>query len=176
MKLIQLFVVALTALSVVGVSSAKAAVGFKDEKFKKVFYFEYNGKGSQDGLSPGNAKPIADTDLMAIPAGMVIEKVYVIIDTAVAGTTALDIGDDDDADGFVKNAALTLGTPGLYSYNAGVAGDYLRYLTQGASTPNVVAPMAKYYSAAGKEIKMDNTTSNSAGKLRVVVEGLYHSY
>jgi len=138
------------------------AVGFKGEAFKKVFHF-YGaaGKGSLSGLSAANAKPIADTDLMSIDADTVISKVYVIIDTALTGTTALTVGDDDDADGFVLNSAVTLGTAGMYGW-APLAATYLYASTQ---------PAAKLYSAAGKEVKLDTTTTNTGGAMRIVVEG-----
>lgn len=156
------------------IPSASAGLGFGKEHFTKVFYFSgASGSGSADGLSSGNAAAIADGDIMAIEAGTVIEKVYVIIDSALSGSTAIDIGDDDDADGFVKNASLTLGTPGMYGWDAKNAGAYLRIQTAGASdaTDIYVVPQAKYYSAAGKEIKLDNTTTNTGGAFRVVVEG-----
>jgi hypothetical protein len=155
---------------------AQANLGFGNQPFVKVFYFEHGGKGSANGLSAGNAAAIADKDLMSIEAGMVIEEVSLIIDTAVGGSSALDVGDDDDADGFCPNASLTLGTPALYCDNAGDRGAYMRKQTQGGSTPNVVAPKAKYYAAAGKEVKLDVTGASNAGKFRVVVKGYKAAY
>jgi hypothetical protein len=148
--------------------------GFAEEEFKEVFYFEHGGKGSQSADSADNAKAIADTDIMSIEAGTVIEKVYVIVDTAITGTTDLDVGDDDDADGFVDGSlSVTLGTPGMYGNNAKVAGAYLRVQTAGATDAAdiYVVPNSKYYSAAGKEIKLDATGASTAGKFRVVVQG-----
>lgn len=149
---------------------------FKHEKFMKVKYFEHGGKGSGSGASADNAAAIVDGDVMPIEAGMVIEKAYVIIDTAVTGTTVLEVGDDDDADGFVPNASVTLGTPGMYGYDAKNAGAYLRIQTAGATDAAdiYVVPNAKYYSAAGKEVKLNVTTASTAGKFRVVVEGVKH--
>lgn len=141
---------------------------FAKQKFQKVVHYAHGGAGS--GLSASNPKPLVDGDVMDLEAGMVVEKVYVIIDTAVAGVTAAQLGDDDDADGFVPNAALTLGTPGLYGYSAVDAGAYL-VKTGSGGTDNYNAPAAKYYAAAGKEVKLDVTGASSAGKLRVVVEG-----
>lgn len=153
---------------------ALAAGGFKGEQFEKVFYFSgASGKGALTGLSAANAKPIADTDIMAIPAGTIISKVFMIIDTAVTGSTAITVGDDDSAAGFIPSASLTLGTPGMYAWDAKAAGAYLRVQTAGATDAAdiYVVPQAKYYSAAGKEIKLDNTTTNTGGALRVVVQG-----
>lgn len=154
------------------------AIGFKNEKFINTFYFEHGGVGGMTGLSAENAKPIVDTDIMSIPAGMVVEKVYVIVDTAITGTTNLDVGDDDDADGFVDGSlSVTLGTPGMYGWDAKLAGAYLRVQTAGATDAAdiYVVPAAKYYSAEGKEIKLDVTTASTAGKFRVVVEGMLHN-
>lgn len=173
MKLKSLvFLTVIAALS--SAPTAQAGIGFGKESFEKIFYFSgAAGLGSANGSSADNAAAITDGDIMAIEAGMVIETVYVIIDTAVAGSTAIDIGDDDDADGFVKNASLTLGTPGMYGWDAKAAGAYLRVQTAGASdaTDIYVVPQAKHYSAAGKEIKLDNTTTNTGGAFRVIVKG-----
>lgn len=155
------------------------AIGFAGEKFRKTFYLEHGGKGDQNGLDAANAKPFSDTDLMSIEAGMVIEKVYVIVDTAITGVTDLDVGDDDDADGYVDGSlSVTLGTAGMYGWNAKVAGAYLRVQTAGATDAAdiYVVPSAKYYVAAGKEIKLDVTTASTAGKARVIVEGMKHAY
>lgn len=169
-KYTGILIAALVALA----PSAFAANGFKGESFEKVFYFNGPaGKGGLSGLNAANAKPIADTDLMSIEAGTIITKVFVIVDTAVTGTTALTVGDDDGAASYVPNASITLGTPGMYGWDAKSAGAYLRVQTAGVTDAAdiYVVPSAKYYSAAGKEIKLDATTTNTAGALRVVVQG-----
>lgn len=151
-----------------------AAAGWKAEPFQKVFHLNTTAKGSGSGLSAANAKAFSDGDLMAIEAGMIITKVYVIVDTAITGTTNLDVGDDDDADGFVDGSvSITLGTPGMYGQNAKVAGAYLRVETAGATDAGdiYVVPNQKFYSASGKELKLDVTGTNTAGAARVVVEG-----
>jgi hypothetical protein len=158
----------------IGTKSAVAAP-FKNQPFKNVFWFYGpSGRGAANGLNQANAAAIADGDIWAIPAGTVIEKVYVIVDTALTGTTALEIGDDDNSAGFVDNRSITLGSAGMYGYGPSyVSGNYLKQFTVGASAPTVVSPSAKYYSASGKEIKLNNTTTNTAGAFRVVVEGYY---
>lgn len=153
---------------------AYAASGFIGEEFTKVFYFESGGKGSGSALSAANAAALSDKTLWAIPAGTVIRKVYAVIDTAVTGTTDLDIGDDDSGNGFLDGSgSLTLGTPGMYGWSAKVAGSYLRTQTAGATDAAdiYVVPNAKYYSASGKSLIADFTGTNTAGKLRIVVEG-----
>ncbi len=174
MKFACMTLVATLLLAVL--STSGLAAGFGNESFSKTFYFNGpNGLGAKSGLSEGNAKAIADTDLMSIPAGMVIENVYVVIDTAITGSTAIDIGDDDDANGWVPTEALTLGTAGMYGYDAKLGGAYKRIETAGATDAAdvYVVPNGKYYGAAGKELKLDNTTTNTAGKFRVVVKGFW---
>lgn len=168
-----LFAIFAFVMASLGAPESMALEGFKGEKFVKVFYFEHGGKGSGTAMSASNAAAIADKDLMSIEAGMIIEKVYAIVDVAVGGTTVLEVGDDDDADGFIVDDIVDLATPGLYSNNAKVAGAYLRVQTAGATDAAdiYVVPSSKYYSASGKEIKLNTTTASSAGKFRIIVEG-----
>lgn len=146
----------------------------KKVPFFKQIHLAFGGTG--DGSHESCPKSFADSDLMNIPAGMVIERCYLIIDTAITGVTNLDVGDDDDADGFIDGSlSVTLGTPGMYGWNAKVAGAYLRVETAGATDAAdiYVVPNAKYYAAAGKELKLDTTTAATAGVARVVVEGYF---
>jgi len=154
---------------------AMADGGFEKLKFTKVVYLAFGGTGA--GNNPADPKSLnADSDLWAIPANTIIEKMYVVIDTAITGTSNLDIGDDDDADGFVDgSASVTLGTAGMYGWDVKNAGAYLRVQTAGATDAAdvYVVPNAKFYSATGKEVKLDITGTNTAGKVRVVIEGYY---
>lgn len=157
-------------------SFALASGGFVKEKFLRTVYLSSSGSASNKGLSAASPKPFVDGDLWAIPAGAVIEKVYVVVDTAITGTTNLDVGDDDDADGFVDGSgSITLGTAGMYGWNAKVAGAYLRVETAGATDAAdiYVVPNAKAYLASGKEVKLDVTGTNTAGAARVMIEGYY---
>lgn len=149
--------------------------GFKGEKFIKVVHCKFGGSSTNKGLSYDSAKPIADGDLWAIPAGTVIEKVYVIVDTTITGSTAITVGDDDGAASFVANFAGSFTAPAMAGWDAKTAGAYLRISTAGATDAAdiYVVPNAKYYAADGKEVKLDNTTANTAGKFRVVIEGYY---
>lgn len=149
------------------------AVTWKGQKFQTITYYEYGGKGSMSGGDAGNAKAISDGDVMAIEAGTIIEKVYMVIDTAIEGTTALEVGDDDASDGFISNSFVTLATPGLYGWNAKEVGSYLQMGAAGeaGSSTEYAVPNVKYYSAAGKEVKLNVTTANTAGKFKVIVEG-----
>jgi hypothetical protein len=145
-----------------------------NERFVKVVYVKHGGTG--DGTHSGSPLPMVDGDLWAIPAGTLLQRVYCILDTAITGTTNFDVGDDDDADGFIDGSlSITLATPGLYSYDSKLAGAYLRVQTAGATDAGdiYVVPTGKFYSAAGKEVKLDVTGTSSAGKIRVVIEGFY---
>jgi hypothetical protein len=155
---------------------AMADGGFEKEHFSKVIYLAYGGSASNSGLNPASPKPFVDGDLWAIPANVVIEKVYLVVDSAITGTTDLDVGDDDNQDGFVDGSlSATLGTPGMYGWDVKNAGAYLRVETAGATDALdiFVVPNAKFYSATGKEVKLDVTTTNTAGRARVVIEGYY---
>lgn len=146
------------------------------KKFSHVVYLKHGGSGDNSGRDASNAKTLTDQDLWAIPAGCVIEKCYVIIDTAITGTTNFDVGDDDDADGFIDGSlSVTLGTAGMYGWDAKNAGAYLRIQTAGATDAAdiYVVPSAKYYSATGKEVKLDVTGTSTAGVCRVVIEGFF---
>lgn len=126
-------------------------MAFKNEELLKVKYYAFGGVGN--GASASDPAAIADSDVMAIEAGSVIEGVDVIVTTSITGSTQLDVGDDDDADGFVAAATLTAGQPVV---GAGA------YLAAGAK---------KYYSADGKEVKVDMTGAATAGAFIVKVKG-----
>jgi hypothetical protein len=161
----------LAVLAFLTLVSGSAFAQFKNEPFTVVRYLAHGGTGSGESLQSPAA--LADGDLWSIPAGTVVTKVYVVVDTAITGTTALNVGDDDDNDGFTPTASVTLGTPAMYGWDAKTAGAYLRVQTAGATDALdiYVVPNAKYYSAAGKEVKLDTTTASTAGAARVVIEG-----
>lgn len=126
-------------------------MSFKNEEFLKVKYYAYGATGS--GASASDAAAVSDSDVMKLEAGMVVENVDVLVTTSITGATQLDVGDDDDQNGFVAAATLTAGAPVV---GAGA------YLTGGAK---------KYYSAAGKEVKVDVTGTATAGAFVVKVKG-----
>lgn len=123
---------------------------FKNEQFLVVKHYEFGASGSGNSSSDP-ASPV-DGDIVAILADAVVEGCDVIIKSAVTGS--IDIGDDDDADGFAATAGITEGTAGVY-VGAGA------YLSSGAK---------KRYASAGKEVKLDATTI-SAGSFAVVIKG-----
>jgi len=131
------------------------------------------GKGKVNGKDFSNCLPFADQDLWNIPAGTLISKVYPKVDVAITGTTVLEVGDDDDADGFIVDMAGGFASLTAQLWDAKAAGVYLRIQTAGATDAAdvYVVPTAKYYSVATKEVKMNITTDNTAGKMRVFIEG-----
>jgi hypothetical protein len=126
-------------------------MAFANEEFLKLKYYAAGATGS--GASASDAANPVDGDIMAILAGVVVENVDVIVTTSITGATQLDVGDDDDQNGFVAAATLTAGQPVV---GAGA------YLASGAK---------KFYSAAGKEVKLDMTGTASAGAFIVKIKG-----
>ena len=174
MKFVMILIAAAT-LMLAGAEKAEAQA--VKQAFQKQVHFAVTGCAAGNrGTSYAAPKCFGDVDVWAIPAGAVIEKVYTIIDTAITGTTDFDIGDDDAADGFLDGSlSLTIGTAGMYGWNVKVAGSYLRVQTAGATDAAdiYVVPNAKYYSASGKEVKMDITGAATAGQARIIVEGYF---
>lgn len=126
-------------------------MAFKNEEFVHLKYYAFGGSGS--GVSAADPASPVDSDVMILEAGMVVENVDVIVTTSITGSTQLDVGDDDDQNGFVAAATLTAGQP--------VVGGGA-YIATGAK---------KYYSAAGKEVKLDVTGTTTAGAWIVKVKG-----
>lgn len=126
-------------------------MAFKNEEWVLVKYYAFGGSGS--GASAADPASPVDGDIMAFDAGMVVENVDVIVTTSITGATQLDVGDDDNQDGYVAAATLTAGQPVV---GAGA------YLSGGAK---------KYYSATGKELKLDMTGTVTAGAFIVKAKG-----
>jgi len=152
------------SLAFSGLTASAAPIGKKS--FEHVIYVAYGGSSSYSGGDYITPKPISDGNLWAIPAGAVIENVFVVVDTLVAGITAFNLGDADTASGFIVSASGTLETTGLYYWGTDYKGAYLK-------SSNVVANHweAKYYPASGKYLALDVTGTASAGKFRVIVRG-----
>ncbi len=148
-------------------TSALAAGGMRGEKFQQVIYLgQVSATQSvlNNGFSAASPKGFVDGNLWAIPANTVVENVYLVIDSAITGTTQIDLGDADDGDGFASTNG-NLSTPDMYLWKAQQKGAYL-YNTGAVRTAS-----AKFYSAAGKYLAIDVTGTNTAGTARVVIEG-----
>jgi len=126
-------------------------MSFANDQVLVVKYFAFGGTGT--GASALDPVALADGDLAAIEAGWTVTDAMVVVTTAITGTTQLDLGDDDDPNGFVAAATLTLNAT---SKNTGAY---------------VLADIAKYYPAA-KTLKLDNTTTSTAGAGFVVLQGI----
>jgi hypothetical protein len=99
---------------------------FAGERFTQILYFDDAATGSGKGY--GDALDIAtNSAVYSIPAKTLITDCYVMVDTAVVGATDFDLGDATDPDGYFDgSASLTLGTPGVYGYDANASGAYLK--------------------------------------------------
>lgn len=129
-----------------------AGGGFGGEQFmiQKCYAFGASGAGSFDNPAAG-----VDGDISRIPLNSVVDRVDVLVHTALAGTTDVLVGDDDDNDGYVAAANVTEATPAMYSGEGA-------YVSAGAK---------KYYSASSKELKLDVVGTLSAGKYCVMAFG-----
>jgi len=86
---------------------------FIGENIVDIVYFEHAATGT--GNSPDDRLPIVSiTDFMENMAGDVNKQFDVVIEVAVTGSTALDVGDPVDPNGYVEAADITLATPAVY--------------------------------------------------------------
>lgn len=122
--------------------------------------------GRNSGRDYASAKGFFDASIYDIPANVVITNVYVVVDEAVVGITAFNLGDDDSASGFIASASGTLATTGLHYWGIDYKGAYLK-----SSIIVANSPLAKLYSVATKDLKLDITGTASAGKARVFFVG-----
>lgn len=131
-------------------------MSFINEEYLEVLYFKHAGLGSMSGQSQDNAAVIAtNAAIFQVPAGVVVEDVDVIVQTAITGSTDIDLGDAGDADGLVDGSVdLTLGTPAAYD-GAGV------YIASGG---------AKYYAAA-TNLALLVTGASTTGQFQIVIKG-----
>lgn len=130
--------------------------------FQHQIYLEYGGKGAATGVNPQNAAAFTDNSaLWTIPANTVIEKLYFVVDTAITGTTDIDLGDSGSSNGLFDGSNWpTLTSTGMKGHVPASAGSYL------------VSAAARYYPVASA-LAIDVTGTNSAGKARIIVEGQY---
>lgn len=153
-------------------SPAAQAKPVRNVPFTKVIYLA-TPSGNATGVGGyENAKAMGvDADVMTIQPGMVIEQMYFIVDQAVNGVSSIAVGDDDSATGFLPTAATNtyLATPQILGWPGSAKGSYLKDGSNAAAA-------AKYYSAAGKEVKIDATGTLNSGKVRLVIQGFNHSY
>lgn len=122
---------------------------FRGDSFERVVYFGHDASGT--GNSKDDRLPlVSKADAMQANPGEVIEAAQVVIEEALAGTTAVDVGDGVDPDGYVAAASVTVGAAGAY---AGA----------GALLPD--------YAPAAKDLAVAFAGASSAGKMAVMVRG-----
>ena len=113
----------------------------------------------------GDTSPVS---CVALADGDVVEDVLVRVTTLFAGgTPAIDIGDDDDDNGFIPNGSITEGTVGWYGMKVQEKGAYLQDLA--GTTPESYDGVVKAYTAA-KTVKCKLSASLTAGVVEVWVK------
>ncbi len=122
---------------------------FKNNQFIHIVHMEHGATGS--GTSPDDAKPIASDTMFEALEGVVITNAEVQIKVAVTGSTAVNVGDASDSDGYVAAANVTLGTPGGY-IGAG-------------------ALLKKKLNLAAENILLAVTGASTAGKMVLILRG-----
>ena len=125
---------------------------------------------SDDKLGVWKVKAIAFGDTtpvscVALVDGDVVSRVLVRVTTVFAGgTPALDIGDDDDDDGYLPNAGITETSTGWYGEQIDDYGLYLKDVPESGDA----AHRMKAYTAA-KTVKCKLSSSLTAGVAEVWV-------
>jgi len=114
----------------------------------------------------------AAVDIWDIPAGTIITMVLAKIKTAQVGAGNIIIGDDDDDNGYIVAADAVVAVDTIYGDVQAERGEYLK--TAGQADPH--APQWKVYTAAGKELKIEQSgTATTQAVVDVFVFGYrYH--
>lgn len=128
-------------------------MAFRNELCQMTVYVAHAGTGS--GASAQDPLPIAAQDLDVLPEGFVAYDATFVLTTAVTGTTAINIGDDDDDDGYVDALDITYATPAAYP----------------GSGVYVASDAEKHYVDETKTLKMAITGASTAGAGVVHVKG-----
>lgn len=154
----------LAAFALTGTAQASVIGG---TLFQKVIHIAAGPTSTQSARNSGNdyssPKGFYSGTLFEIPSNVIVTNVYAVVDTAVSGPTAINVGDTDTAAGFVASASSPLAIAGLNWWSVTNKGAYLK----DGSVAN-----AKYYGAvSGKNLTLAVTGTASAGKVRLVVTG-----
>ena len=169
MKILSILILAIAMIFSTIPKANASPIGM--QPFHQVIYISghvnaTNG-AAHTGTDYNNAKSFFDQQVLwSIPAGTVIQGMYMIVDEALTGTSALTIGDGSSATGYIT-AITGTGSLGLQYYGAGLKGSYLQGAVGNISS---ALPAAKYYSAAGS-LLLSVTGAATAGKIRLVVYG-----
>lgn len=161
----------LIAVALLMTSMASHASPLGKQPFQQTVYVSAYVTSTASALHSGNDYNSAigfydQAVLWKIPAGVVVEQMYVIVDEAAVGVSALTIGDGSSATGYITSNA-GIGSLGLQYYGAGLKGTYLQ--KQSGNIASALAG-AKYYSASDSML-MSITGTATAGKMRVIIKG-----
>lgn len=124
-------------------------MSFRNNEFICTYYMEHGATGT--GASPEDYAPIASGTMFNLPDGVVVTDAHAIVEVAVTGATALDVGDGSDADAFIAAASITLGTPAVYP-GAGASLDAVRY-------------------SSALDVDLTVTGTSTAGRVQVILRG-----
>lgn len=80
---------------------------FSNEETLRVIYLEHGATGS--GASENDAAPILTASFGPLDAKEVVQAANWHVETTITGSTAVDVGDDVDPNGFIAAPALTAG-------------------------------------------------------------------
>lgn len=122
---------------------------FKNNEFVCVVHYAHDASGS--GASGDDAKPIVSGAAFTVPEGVVVTDAHAIVDTAIAGATALTLGDGGDPDGYIAAAQFTLtagvkvGAGALLNAQKYAAGDTVDLAVTGTSTAGVFQIVVRGY-------------------------------
>ena len=156
---------------------AANATAIGDQEFTKVIYLESANlsptpSASNSGRDYESAKPLTDGNLFAVPKNVVISNVYLVVDEAITGLTAFNVGDTDAGSGYIASSSPGntgeggLGATGLKYWDLAYKGTYL---LNSVLVANHQA--AKFYSATGKFITLDTTGTSTGGRARLFIKG-----
>lgn len=122
----------------------------KNNKFMILKYFKTGATGSGNSAEDQHSYDAAGTITLAdvLEAGMVVERVDLVLKTAIATATVITVGDEDAVDTFIDADDVTEATPAVYTGDG-----------------------AKKYYAADQNLRIVTTGTPSAGEFVVAVHG-----
>lgn len=141
----------------------------KAEKVSREYLYDFavdGGAVSAISLSPVDPNGV-------LPEGFLVEKVTVVCETPLAsgGTPTVTVGPSVDSDGYLVDIYALMGSAGAVVRNGEVAGALLWDDTNDHEITYRVGAAANT-----KDLVLQvGTAALTAGKLRVVVEGVYPS-
>lgn len=159
----KMFLGLILSVAMLATSAHASPVG--NAPFHKVVYISAAANSTQSAANAGRdysfPKGWYSGDLLTIPAGCVVENVYMVVDVALAGPTVVSLGDGSSATGFMTSSSSPLASTGILYWDVQYKG---AYLYSGSRS------YAKLYSS-DTALKLAVTGTATAGKAKVVVDG-----